>query len=183
MVSRDGGLANAFVYISKGLEGQKFGPPTNSVLIDQKNCMYQPYVVGAMVNQPIQIRNSDSVLHNVHALPRNSDEFNFAQPLQGQVDARTFAKPELFVKMKCDVHEWMLCYVSVLSHPYFAVTDDNGMFQLPAGLPPGKYEITVAHLKAGTTNQTIVLQKNTNARVDFRLPVSATKSVLNLKAP
>lgn len=182
VVSADGGLANVLVYISKGLEQRKFPTPSNSVLIDQKGCMYLPALIGAMVNQPIQIRNSDPVLHNVHALPRNSDEFNFAQPNRGQIDERKFSTPELFIKMKCDVHDWMLCYVSVLSHPYFAVTDTNGLFELPAGLPPGKYEVTAAHLRAGTVSQTVVLKEKSNLRLDFRLPVNG-KPWRGLQAP
>ncbi|MDB6056741.1 MAG: hypothetical protein JWO95_585, partial [Verrucomicrobiales bacterium] len=59
VVSPDGGLANAFVYISKGLEGKTFATRTNTVFIDQTNCMYQPYIVGEMVNQPIEIMISD----------------------------------------------------------------------------------------------------------------------------
>lgn len=182
VVSRDGGLADAFVYISKGLEGKKFEAPTNTVLIDQKDCMYQPYIIGAMVNQPIQFKNSDPVLHNIHALPRASDEFNFAQPLRGQSDQRAFSKPELFIKLKCDVHDWMLCYVSVLSHPYFAVTDTNGVFALPTGLPPGKYEVTAVHLKAGMASQTILLKKDNTVGLEFRLPVNG-KPWRGLKAP
>lgn len=182
VVSPDGGLANVFVYISKGLEGKKFATPVNNVLIDQKGCMYQPYVLGAMVNQPIQIKNSDPILHNVHAMPRNSDEFNFAQPVQDQIDERAFPNPELFIKLKCDVHNWMLCYVSVLSHPYFAITDANGFFKLPPGLPTGKYEITAAHLKAGYTSQSILFKTNSNVRLDFQLRVQG-KPWLGLKAP
>ncbi|MGZ4974931.1 MAG: hypothetical protein ACXWDN_19400, partial [Limisphaerales bacterium] len=182
VVSRDGGLANVFVYISKGAEQLKVEPAVAPVLLEQKDCMYQPYVFGAMVNQPIQIKNSDPILHNVHALPKRENEFNFAQPLQGQVDERAFTKPELFIKIKCDVHDWMLSYVSVLSHPFFAVTDTNGFFQLPSGLPPGKYELTAAHLKAGTASQTILLKKSNNVRLDFRLPVTG-KPWMALTAP
>lgn len=184
VVSPDGGLANVFVYISKGAEKLKSQPALTPVLLNQTNCMYEPYILGAMVNQPIQIKNSDPVLHNVHAFPRadRNGEFNFAQPLQNQIDERKFSRPELFIKVKCDVHDWMLSYVSVLSHPYFAITDTNGFFELPSGLPPGKYEITVAHLKAGTASQTILLKKSNNVRLDFKLPVSG-KSWLALRAP
>jgi hypothetical protein len=184
VVSRDGGLANAFVYISKGAERVKIQPPSTPVLLEQKDCMYQPYIFGAMVNQSIQIKNSDPILHNVHSLPRadGNREFNFAQPVQGQIDERTFSKPELFIKIKCDVHDWMLSYVTVLSHPFFAVTDSNGVFQLANGLPPGQYELTVAHLKAGTMSKTVRLRKSNNVQVDFQLPVNG-KPWRGLPAP
>ena len=40
------------------------------------------------------------------------------------------------VPFKCDVHGWMNAYVGVLDHPFFAVTDEDGKFELK-GLPPG----------------------------------------------
>ncbi|MGZ4962547.1 MAG: carboxypeptidase regulatory-like domain-containing protein [Limisphaerales bacterium] len=151
VVSSDGGLANVFVYISKGAEGKKFDAPTAPVLLDQKGCMYQPYIVGAMVNQPIQIKNSDPILHNVHALPKDSsEEFNFAQPLQGQTDERKFTKPQVLVKVKCDVHDWMLAYVGVVDNPFFAITDESGKFTIK-NVPPGDYTLTAYHLKAHGT--------------------------------
>lgn len=147
VVSKDGGLKDVFVYISKGTEGKTFPTPTTPVVLDQHNCMYQPYIVGVMVNQPLQIKNMDPVLHNVHALPKKNDEFNFAQPLQGQTDERKFTTPEVLVKVKCDVHDWMLAYVGVVNNPYFAITDKDGKFTIK-GVPPGEYTLTAYHLKA-----------------------------------
>lgn len=165
------GLANVFVYISRSFQRMTFNRQTTPVLLDQKDCMYQPYVIGAMVNQPIQIKNSDPILHNVHALPRpgGNDEFNFAQPIQDQVDERRFPKPEVFVKFKCEVHDWMFAYVGVVDNPFFAVTDTNGAFQLPEGLPPGKYEITATHLKAGSATQRFTYKKGTVVHLAFQL--------------
>lgn len=149
-VAADGGLANVFVYISKGTEGKKFDALTTPVQLDQKNCMYQPYIIGVMVNQPIQIKNEDPVLHNVHALPKKNDEFNFAQPLQGQTDERKFSNPEVLIKVKCDVHDWMLAYVGVVDNPYFAITDKDGKFTIK-NVPAGDYTLTAYHLKAHGT--------------------------------
>lgn len=147
VVGADGGLANVFVYISKGAEG-KGTAPTTPVTIDQHDCMYQPYIIGAMVNQKIQIKNSDAVLHNVHALPRvdGNNEFNFAQPIQGQTDERSFPKQEVLIKMKCEVHDWMFAYVGVVDNPYFAITDKDGKFTIK-DVPPGNYTLTAYHLK------------------------------------
>jgi hypothetical protein len=182
VVSPDGGLANVFVYISKGpgVDGKRFKTPTAPVLIDQKDCVYEPYVIGAMVNQPIQIRNSDPILHNVHALPKvdGNNEFNFAQPLQDQIDQRAFPKPEVFIKLKCEVHDWMFAYVGVASNPYFAVTDTNGIFHLPDGLPPGGYEITATHLKAGSAKQRFVLKKNGAVTLQFQMKVAGSGGVV-----
>jgi plastocyanin len=152
VVGKDNGLADVFVYISKGLEGKKFTPPTTPVVINQEGCMYYPYVSGAMVGQPVEFKNDDTFMHNVHGLPKvdGNSEFNIAEVSQGDVNDTKFAesitKPEVLVKVKCDVHPWMFCYVGVQADPFFAVTDKNGHFKIP-NVPPGKYTLTAYHLK------------------------------------
>jgi hypothetical protein len=153
VVGADGGLANAFVYISSGLEGKKFTPSTQAAELDQQGCNYQPYVSGVMVGQALRIKNSDPIMHNIHALPKvdGNTEFNFAQPSQNDVNdtkwTSSITAPEVLVKMKCDVHPWMFAYVGVQSHPFFAITDKDGNFKI-ANVPAGKYTVTAYHLKA-----------------------------------
>jgi len=67
--------------------------------------------------------------------------------------------------------------VGVASNPYFAVTDTNGLFQLPAGLPPGRYYITASHLRAGNINQRFVLRKDAAVRLEFRMKADARNGV------
>jgi hypothetical protein len=178
VVSGDGGLANVFVYISKGAEG-KGTAPSAPVMLDQKNCMYQPYIVGAMVNQKIQIKNSDPLLHNVHALPKvdGNNEFNFAQPIQGQTDERSFPKPEVLIKMKCEVHDWMFAYVGIVDNPYFAITDKDGKFTIK-DVPPGNYTLTAYHLKTHTNTKGIskdIKVEGAPVTADFTVELPAAK--------
>ena len=79
----DGGLDNVFVYVKDGLGNYYFDTPTEPVTLDQKGCRYTPHVFGIRVGQPLEIVNSDSTLHNVHAVPKANQEFNFPQPIQG----------------------------------------------------------------------------------------------------
>jgi plastocyanin len=152
VVGKDNGLADVFVYISKGLEGKKFTAPSTAMEINQEGCMYYPYVTGAMVGQVVKFKNSDPFMHNVHALPRvdGNTEFNFAQPSQGDVNdtkwVASITKPEVLVKIKCEVHNWMFCYVGVQDNPFFAVTDKDGHFNIP-NVPAGTYTLTAYHLK------------------------------------
>lgn len=152
VVGKDNGLADVFVYISKGLEGKKFPVPSTPVVINQEACMYYPYVSGAMVGQKVAFKNSDPFMHNVHGVPLNNgnSEFNIAETFQGQVNDTTFANnitaPEVLVQIKCDVHKWMYCYVGVEDNPFFAVTDKDGHFKI-SNVPPGTYTLTAYHLK------------------------------------
>lgn len=148
VVGANGALANTVVYIKKGLEGKTFPAPTAKPEIDQKGCMYYPYVAAVMVGQKFDVKNSDPFMHNVNASAKINKGFNFAQANAGQVNEKVFDKAEQ-VRFACNVHPWMIAFVNVLEHPFFAVTNAKGEFELPAGLPAGKYTVEVSHLKAG----------------------------------
>jgi plastocyanin len=140
----DDTLQNVLVFVSKGLEGKKFDPPKEKVVLDQVGCVYTPHVVAVMAGQTLEIRNSDATLHNVMSAPRNNPAFNFGMPVKDQKVEKVFKEPEMKMNLKCFMHPWMSSYVHVLDHPFFAVTGPDGTFTIH-GLPPGEYELTVLH--------------------------------------
>lgn len=162
----DGTLQNVFVYVKQGLEGKTFPAPSAAAVLDQAGCHYTPHVTGVQVGQKLQIANSDSTLHNVHGMPTQSKEFNLGMPIQGMKLDRTFDKPEVMVKFKCDVHPWMHAYVGVLEHPFFGVTGANGTFEIK-DLPPGTYTLEAWHEKLGTQTQEITVTEGAPASADF----------------
>ena len=166
LVDGSGGLKNAFVYVKHGLEDYAFDPPSEPVLLDNKGCRYEPHVFGARVGQTVRVLNSDPTLHNVHAIPQRNGEFNQGLPIQGMDLKETFAVPEIGVPFKCDVHGWMTAYANIVTHPYFAVTDNAGRFTLPS-LPPGTYTLEVWHEKLGTRTQQIVVTSKQAADATF----------------
>jgi hypothetical protein len=169
MAAADGGLRNALVRIVNAPAGA--GKAAGEMLIDQTGCMYEPYVSAVLAGQPFKIRNSDPILQNINATPKLNKGFNFAQATAGQVNEKTFDKPELAVRFTCNVHPWMIAYVNVLENPFFAVTDEKGEFVLPDGLPPGKYTLEVNHLKAGVASAEIEVAAGKGAEVTFELGV------------
>jgi hypothetical protein len=135
-------------------------------VLDQRGCRYTPHVFGVQVGQPVEIVNSDPTLHNVHAMPKTNDEFNFGQPVQGMRMRRTFSKPEVMVPVRCDVHGWMNAYAGVVTHPFHAVTTADGAFAIK-GLPPGKYTLEAWHERLGTQTQTITIDGKKDATATF----------------
>lgn len=170
-----GGLANVFVYVKTGLEGKTFPVPTEPALVDQVGCLYVPYVVGAMAGQTVNIRNSDPLMHNVNFASSTAGNkvFNFVQATKGQVNPQQFAKPEVLVKLQCNVHPWMFGYVGVVGHPYYAVTDADGKFKLPPGLPAGDYVLEFVHLKTGRVQVPVKTGPEGGATVSTTMAVPA----------
>jgi plastocyanin len=159
---KDGKVANVIVWAKKGVSG-KWELPSSPVVLDQKGCRYDPHVTGLMVGQELLIRNSDDVSHNVHAT--GAQEFNFAQTKKGAEDRRKFVMEEI-VRVKCDIHGWMGCVLLVAKHPFFAVTKEDGAFELK-GLPPGEYEIEAAHEKWGKQSQKVTVAAKDSKEITF----------------
>jgi hypothetical protein len=173
MVGSDGkSLANVFVYIKDGLGNYIYDPPTGPATIDQQGCRYHPHVFGMRVGQVLDIVNSDPTLHNIHALPKTNTEFNTGQPIQGMKTEHKFTAKEVMVPFKCDVHGWMNAYVGVLDHPYFAVSDADGKFDLK-GVPPGTYTIEAWHEKLGTMTQSVTLAEKGSQDIAFTFKAPA----------
>jgi hypothetical protein len=166
-VIKDGKLGNVFVYVKSGLPANATYPtPATKDTIDQNGCLYHPRVFGAMINQGIVIKNSDNVLHNIKALPKDNRPFNISQPQAGMTSTRTFTTQEVMVPLECNVHGWMHAYVGVLSHPFFATSGDDGSFSIK-NLPPGTYTIEAWHEKLGTQQQTVTVGAGESKTADF----------------
>ena len=175
MVGADGkSLGNVFVYVKDGLSSDySFDVPAEAAKIDQQNCRYHPHVFGMRVGQKLEILNSDPTLHNIHAVPKANTEFNNGQPIQGMKMDHTFTAKEVMVPFKCDVHGWMNAYVGVLDHPFFAVTDAEGKFEIK-GLPPGTYTLEAWHEKAGAVTQSVTIGNSETKDVTFSMKAPAT---------
>ena len=148
------------------LTGHSFPIPTEPVLLDQDKCRYTPRVLGVRVGQPLAIRNSDPLLHNVRASGKINQPFNMSTPLEGVTFNRTFATREVMVDFKCDVHAWMRAFVGVLDHPYFGTTGQDGRVALN-NLPPGTYTIEAWHEQLGVKTQQVTVGARDSKDVAF----------------
>lgn len=159
-------LANVFVYVETGLEGKSFEPPSTPAVIDQKGCWFVPRVLGIEVGQTLKVINSDPVTHNIHPHGTVNAEWNHSQGAGDPPIERHFTKPEIMVPVKCNIHSWMHAWIGVLPHPYFAVSNTSGTFEIP-NLPPGTYTIAAWQEKLGTQRQTITVQPGAKPELHF----------------
>ncbi len=167
VVTGSGGtLANVVVYVKEGVQGT---PPaaTNTVVMDQAGCIYTPHVIAVQTNQPIEVRNSDPTTHNIHPTPANNREWNESQPQGAAPLNKSFAREEIAIPVKCNVHPWMKSYIAVFAHPYFNVTGETGSFEIK-NLPPGDYTLVAWHEKFGESEpQKITVGAKETKSVDF----------------
>ena len=176
VVGPNGGLADVLVML-KGLDGKSTGAAAAPAVIDQRGCEYMPYVLAIQTHQKLLVKNSDPVLHNVHSTPLapGNLEENRAQMPGGPDLAFTFPSAEIFLRVKCDVHQWMFTYVCVVDHPYFAVSDPAGKYTIK-NIPDGKYTLAVYHRKAAPAAAPVTREievKGGNLTADFTLEAIA----------
>lgn len=165
MVGPGGELANVIVYVKNAPTG--VAVPSTPVVLDQKGCQYHPHVSAIMAGQPLEIRNDDATLHNVHAMPETNSPFNEGQPVQGMTSTKKFDKVEMKpFRIKCDVHGWMKSWMVVLPHPFHSVSQPNGTFSI-ANLPPGNYTLVAWHEKYGQQEQQVTVGPKETKQITF----------------
>jgi hypothetical protein len=128
--------------------------------------MYHPRVFGIMVGQPLEIENSDPLLHNIKAMGKANRPFNISQPGAGMTTERTFSAREVMLPFECNVHGWMHAHAGVLPYPFFSTTGTDGRFTIK-DLPPGTYTIEAWQEKYGTRTATVTVQGTETKTVDF----------------
>jgi len=167
VVGDKGALANVVVYVKDGLGNRTFPTPTATEELDQVGCMYVPHVVAVQVNQPVRIANSDPTTHNIHPVPANNKEWNKSQPPKSEALIETFAREEVAVPVKCNVHPWMKAWVAVLKNPYFKVTGKDGAFDIK-NLPPGEYTLVAWHEVLGpSAEQKVTIGAKESKAIEF----------------
>jgi len=157
-VNPNGTLSNVFVYVKSGVPaGATYPTPSTPVVIDQQGCLYHPRVFGIMVGQPLDIKNSDPLLHNIKALGKANRPFNISQPAANMTTTRTFTTQEVMLPVECNVHGWMHAYAAVLPYPFFSTTGADGKYTI-SNLPAGTYTVEAWHEKYGTQTATVTVQ-------------------------
>jgi plastocyanin len=172
ILSRDGGLANVVVRLKGALP--RVEVPSEPVVMDQTDCAFRPRVLGAMAEQTVQVRNSDGTLHNVHSYAGARTLFNRAQPSGARPMDTSFPAGQELVRLRCDVHPWMRGWVAVTPHPWFAISDEEGRFQIE-NAPVGTWDATAWHEVLGEQQGTVTVAEDSTAKLDFTFDMKDAK--------
>lgn len=165
VVGADGGIEFAVVSLTNITKGKAF--PEGATVLDQAGCEYLPYIVITPKGSPLDILNSDGILHNIHTYSEKNKPLNRAQPKFKKKLTETFNEVEM-VKVTCDVHGWMKGWLAVVDHPYHAITDASGAFEL-TDVPAGEYEVKVWQEKLGESTQKVTVPAGGEAAVNFEM--------------
>jgi plastocyanin len=162
------GPAQGLRYAVITLEGVTKGKAVEKETVhelDNVKCRFSPHVQAASVGQFVLLKNSDPILHTVHALFTNEQpQFNV-----GLYPGRVSRKPLVaagLVKIRCEVHPWMAAYIVVTEHPYYAVSDLYGEYEI-TDVPPGVYQLKIWHETLGTQEKRIEIKSGVAQKVDF----------------
>jgi plastocyanin len=148
VLGESNGVANVFIYLAKAPKnGKKLEVPADPFFFDQKNCRFIPHCVVIPAGQVVKVLSDDSVAHNTHTYPNRNAGINSVVSAGDRVGQVEFAYDKAEATpfgVTCDFHGWMKAYHLPLDHPYHAVTDANGGFNIP-DLPAGKHTFVVWH--------------------------------------
>ncbi|MBF5042704.1 TonB-dependent receptor [Aggregicoccus sp. 17bor-14] len=162
----DGLLENVLVRIKGPVAGEPAPKPQGPVVLDQKACAYVPRVQGALAGQAIEVHNSDPTLHGVRVLQGPDSVLQEVQPPQGPPVKGEVPRAAEVLRVKCDVHPWMLAWIVVSPSAHFAVTDAAGHFALE-GLPPGTYTVEAWHESLGTRSAEVKVAADGATELSF----------------
>lgn len=119
--------------------------PKNKVILDNKNCVFQPRVVVVRAGQTILVKNSDNTGHNANFSSFFRNEPQNRTVLVGSSIDILIKEPETApCPVDCGSHGWMKAFVIALDHPYVGVSDADGVLKI-AKLPTGKVAFRVWH--------------------------------------
>jgi hypothetical protein len=142
IVGPQGGVANTIVYLKNISSGKAMVLPEERRHLDQKQCRYIPHILLVPKNGALSMQSSDATLHTIHM--DGAASFNLPFPFTNRVNERTMNTPGL-VNLRCNGgHVWMNAEMMVVTHPYYAVTDESGQFEF-TDVPPGTYQIVAWH--------------------------------------
>lgn len=132
--------------------------------VAQKGCRYIPHVALLPAGAELTIVNHDGIIHRIRTQSTKNLPIKQIEPEVRRETKEKFLRPET-IYVTCDVHKWMSGWLIVHEHPYYAVTDERGVFHLTE-VPPGDYTLTFWHETLGEVRRNVSVGANEEVKID-----------------
>ena len=170
LVGADNGIQNVIISLTDITSGKPMDALGSEFVLDQLGCVYTPHIVLVPAGIPLNVKNSDGILHNVHTYSTENPSKNLAQPkFKKEMDV-LFERAER-IPVRCDVHPWMVGYIQVVDHPYHVITDDAGRFTID-DVPPGTYTVEIWQEKLGRAMLSVTVSAGETTELNHEYPAS-----------
>ncbi len=163
------GVAGVILSLEGVLKGKSL-PESQPVVIENRTCRFFERANAALVGSVVRINNTDPIMHNTHIRRETrfgSTVINVAQPVGAPIIEKPLREVGL-LDVRCDAHTFMHASIHVFDHPYFAVTDNKGRFEL-TGVPPGEYRLRLWHEMLGTQEHNVTVAPSGSTTVEFEM--------------
>ncbi len=191
-IGKEGQFQNVVIYIEGIEQGKKFDytPPQ----IEAIDCKFSPYITVVRDRQEVKVVNMDPVMHDIQAYETSKFGarvlFNLPLPVSSKLRKDDLMKgkkvknragrvvsPKIKMKkgrnifaMQCGFHPYMESWGIAMDSPYFALSDNNGTFQI-GEIPPGTYQVVVWHpMVQQEVTVTIKSGETTHLPLEFDAP-------------
>jgi len=165
-VGADQAVESAVVYLVDVAKGKAWPEPGKKPELNNHNCRFEPEVQ-VIPEGPLDVVNSDPVLHNTHGYYGKRTAFNMALPNEGQT-IPTELKKSGTVRVDCDAHGWMEGWIYVVDNPYYAITGADGKFNI-TDVPPGIYKLVAVQPFTGPTEMPVTVAGGQPTKLDIEL--------------
>jgi Polysaccharide lyase family 4, domain II len=165
-----GGIDDVVISLEGIGRGKPLVPDKTVITFENRTCRFMPRTNVAVVGSVLEILNRDPILHNTHMrIDGRSGPtiINVVQPAGVDVIMKTLQIAGFF-DIRCDAHTFMQASMHVFDHPYFAMTDSTGRFEM-AQVPPGTYRLRMWHEALGARTKTITVPSTGSLTVDLGL--------------
>ncbi len=173
-MAADGGFADVVVTVV----GVEKGKPFNlAPKIEIENCRILPFVTPVRNNDLISLVNQDTVSHDIQGYSLSKESYTFGmfnKPLLPETTAvaqMRLRNGHYLFRTQCGVHDFMQSWGMAVGNPYFAVTHEDGSFEI-SGLPAGEYDIIAWHPYMKIVAQQVRVGEHAKATANFEMDAS-----------
>jgi plastocyanin len=157
-------VRRSVVYLESAPRGAFEVTDAGRAVMDQQNETFVPHVLAITTGTSVDFPNSDKFYHNVFSLSKGS-RFDLGRYAAGHSRSARFDRPGI-VRVFCDIHSHMNAFILVFSHPFFAMTDGDGRYQI-GNVPPGTYNVIAWNEGTPSEPKAVTVADGSSAELDF----------------